>query len=204
MDGPNQNAQVPQGPPVVTAAQFNAKFRSKQEVFRFLSFDCGAYLPSYQTVTIFHLRDLASGKKRIIKAAAVKTIQVPHFEGLSTTTMLYHAKNFPAVGRHLPAEPREVEKLPRAYLANVIYTVVGDPFKEWVDEEIAKRNANIVKEQALAIDMDPEVYRAFMASQHVSVQHGSSGHLMKVSTFSYVDSLSTNRHQPNGDEPRLR
>ena len=131
---------------VVTVAEFNAKYRSKQEVFRFLSFDCGAYLPSYQTVTIFHLRDLACGDRKIIKASAVKTLMVPHFEGLSVDTMLYHAKNFAAVGKALPKEPREVEKLPRAYLANVIYTIVGDPFKLWVDGEIAKRNAKIVED----------------------------------------------------------
>ena len=86
---------------------------------------------------------------------------VPHFEGLSVDTMLYHAKNFAAVGKALPKEPREVEKLPRAYLANVIYTIVGDPFKQWVDGEIAKRNAKIVEDQNLAINMDPEIYAAF-------------------------------------------
>ena len=74
MEGANPNAQAPPRQPVVTAAAFNAKFRSKQEVYRFLSFDCGAYLPSYQTVTVFHCKDLAAGKRRIIKAAAVKTI----------------------------------------------------------------------------------------------------------------------------------
>ena len=47
--------------------------------------------------------------------------------------MLYHAKNWDGVKMALPIETREIEKLPRAYLANVIYTVVGDPFKEWVD-----------------------------------------------------------------------
>jgi hypothetical protein len=51
MDGANQNAQAQQQQHAVTVAEFNAKYRSKQEVFRFLSFDCGAYLPSYQTVT---------------------------------------------------------------------------------------------------------------------------------------------------------
>ena len=65
----------------------------------------------------------------MIKAASVKTIQVPHFEGLSSETMLYHAKNWPNVAQALPTEPREVEKLPRAYLENVIYPVVGAPFK---------------------------------------------------------------------------
>ena len=95
--------------------------------------------------------------------------------------MLFHAKNWPAVAQALPAEPREVEKLPRAYLANVIYTVVGDLFKQWVDSAIAKRNEKIMSDQNLAIDMDPEIYAAFQASQHVSVQHGASGNLMKAS-----------------------
>ena len=33
----------------------------------------------------------------------------------------------------------------------------------------------------MAIEIDPEVYKAFQQSQHVSVQNGSSGHLMKAS-----------------------
>ena len=46
----------------------------------------------------------------------------------------------------LPIEPREVEKLPRAYLANVIYTIVGKPFRDWVDGAIKTRNEKIVAE----------------------------------------------------------
>ena len=111
----------------------------------------------------------------------MKTIQIPHFEGLSTETMLYHARNWPDVARALPSEQREVEKLPRQYIANVIYTVVGPVFKQWVDGEINKRNAKIIEDQDLAIDMDPEIYAAFMASKHVSTQHGASGHMMKAS-----------------------
>ena len=82
---------------------------------------------------VWHLRDLACGERKTIKAAAVKTIAIPHFEGLNTITMLHHAKNWPAVGKALPKEPREVEKLPRAYLGNLIYTIVGQPFREWVE-----------------------------------------------------------------------
>ena len=47
MIGSNQNQQQQQRQHTVTAAEFNAKYRSKPEVFRFLSFDCGTYLPSY-------------------------------------------------------------------------------------------------------------------------------------------------------------
>ena len=68
-------------------------------------------------------------------------------------------------------------------MCSTVYTIVGEPFKVWVDQEIAKRNAKLVAEQNLAIDMDPEIAAAFHASGHISVQHGSSGHLMKVSTI---------------------
>lgn len=123
---------------------------------------------TYFSNLVFHLRDLANGRRRRIKAAEVKTINVPHFEGLSTETMLYHARNWPDVARALPSEQREVEKLPRQYIANVIYTVVGPVFKQWVEGEINKRNAKIIEDQNLAIDMDPEIYEAFMASKHIS------------------------------------
>jgi hypothetical protein len=53
------------------------------EVYRFLSSEVRAYLPSYETVTVWHLRDLAMGVKTIIKCDAVKVIDVPQFEGLA-------------------------------------------------------------------------------------------------------------------------
>jgi len=53
------------------------------EVYRFLSSEVRAYLPSYETVTIWHLRDLDMGKKTIINCDNVKVIDVPQFEGLT-------------------------------------------------------------------------------------------------------------------------
>lgn len=63
---------------------------------------------------MFHLRDLASGKKKIIKASSVKTIQIPHFKGLEMSTMLENSKNFPNVAKSLPDPQTELDKLPRA------------------------------------------------------------------------------------------
>jgi hypothetical protein len=36
----------------ITAASFAAKFKSKREVYLFLTLDCKAYLPCHPTVTI--------------------------------------------------------------------------------------------------------------------------------------------------------
>ncbi len=49
----------------MAAAQFAAKFKSKRECHRFLCVDVGAYIPPLATVTIYHMRDLIGGDKRV-------------------------------------------------------------------------------------------------------------------------------------------
>lgn len=124
----------------MTVAEFSTKYGGKVECYRFLSFDVGAYLPAYDDVTVHHLRDLAMGGRRLLKADNIKTIQIPQFEGLTIENMLQNAKNFPQVMRALPVEPREIKKLPRYYIGNIIYTLVGDPFKKWVQQKIDERS----------------------------------------------------------------
>ena len=94
------------------------------EVYRFLSSEVKAYLPSYETVTVWHLRDLAMGVKRIIYSDRVKHIDVPQFEGLSIQDIFNFASGDQDVESALPPG-NEIKKLSRAYLANVIYTIMG-------------------------------------------------------------------------------
>ncbi len=48
----------------VNAAEFAAKYRSKPECYSFLTVKVKAYLPSVDTVTLYFLRDLISGKSK--------------------------------------------------------------------------------------------------------------------------------------------
>jgi hypothetical protein len=41
-----------------------AKFRTKREVYNFLILDCKAYLPAYDTVTIYFMREIIMGQKK--------------------------------------------------------------------------------------------------------------------------------------------
>ena len=50
----------------VTASNFGSKFSSKKEVYRFLTNECLVYLAPYHTMTVWHMRDLASKKRRRI------------------------------------------------------------------------------------------------------------------------------------------
>ncbi len=58
-------------------------------------------------------------------------------------------------------------KLPREYIGNLIYTIIGEPFQDWVKDRIEKRNAKLKEEQKLEIEMDPEVLRIFQSSTSV-------------------------------------
>ena len=49
---------------MILASEFGAKAKSKREVFVFLSINVMAYLPDYQTVTIYFLKELISGAKK--------------------------------------------------------------------------------------------------------------------------------------------
>ena len=67
----------------------------------------------------------------------------------------------------LPVIKREREKLPRSYLANIIYTLVGDPFKQWVETKVNERHEKR-KKQEDAIMLDPEIAAIFNASNATS------------------------------------
>ena len=90
-------------------------------------------MSSYETITIFHLRDLATGKRSIIKCVDVKVFTIPHYKGLTIETMLEFASDYDKISQALPSESREVMKLARAYVANIIYTLVDQAFADWVD-----------------------------------------------------------------------
>ena len=77
-------------------------------------------------------------------------------------------KHYEEVKRALPYYVGEIDKLHRQYVINVIYTLVGDPFSDWVNEVMTARNERIARERNLNIEMDPEVHKAFMASTSVS------------------------------------
>jgi len=103
-----------------------------------MSAEVRAYVPPYHTVTIFHLRDLAEGKRTIINCDNVKYINIPYYEGLSIDDILEYADqrdNGKAL-KALPEPRKEIEKLPREYISNVVYTICGDHFQGWVNTKI--------------------------------------------------------------------
>jgi len=124
-----------------------------------MSAEVRAYVPPYHTVTVFHLRDLAENKRTIINCDDVKYINIPYYEGLSIDDILDYAgqrDNGKAL-KALPEPRKEIEKLPREYISNVVYTICGDHFQGWVNAKIKERNTKVTKDQNLIIQMDPDI-----------------------------------------------
>ena len=79
-------------------------------------------------MTVWHLRDLATGQKKYIRSDKVRVLNVPQFEGLTTADVLTFAKAYSAVAEHLPIE-KEFAKLPRQFVINIVFSISGQPFE---------------------------------------------------------------------------
>ena len=84
----------------ITAQDFARKMRSKPEVYHFLTHSLGAYLPAYlpayDTVTVWHMRDLASGKRLRLKSKEIKHLNVPQYDGLKLEAFFDWATKYDA------------------------------------------------------------------------------------------------------------
>ena len=49
----------------------------------------------------------------------------------------------------LPEVQREIVKMPRAYICNIIYTFAGEPFAEFVNGKVRARNQKIQQEHSI-------------------------------------------------------
>jgi len=147
----------------MTAKEIGAKARSKEEIYRILADDCNAFLPHPKTVTIYHLADLYHGEKRLINANDSRHLHVPQFEGLTMTDLIEYANGFPDVMIRLPIE-KEIERLPRDYVADIIFTMVGRPFAQWRDQRIDERNHRVALKNNEYCGLAPEVAAAVQRS----------------------------------------
>ena len=87
---------------------------------------------------------------------------------MSVAKMLEWAKRHPEVFNALPREQAEIESLHRTYIANVIYTVVGEDFRDWVNKKMQERTKRIAEERDMNIKMDPEIYQVYKNSTSIS------------------------------------
>ena len=86
-------------------------------------------------MTTYFLKDLISGKKKRIKGKHVMHITIPHYDGLFLDDIASYVQKHPEPMYYLP-DGKEYKKLPKQWIANVCYTVLKEPFAEWVKAQV--------------------------------------------------------------------
>ena len=67
----------------------------------------------------------------VLKSEKAKHLHVPMYKTLTIETILEYGGNSKMLELYLPEE-RDIVKLPRQWIINVIYSLCGDSFREWV------------------------------------------------------------------------
>ena len=137
------------------------------EIFTFIAIDCKGYLPAFNTVTIYFLKDLIEGKRKFVPMDRVNHIHVPAYETLKLEEIFSFFLQHQAVIQFMP-EDKELRRMPKQWVCNVGATVIGQPFLDWVMARVMQRNAQVTKEKNLLISMDSAVAAAFHTSTSVS------------------------------------
>ena len=63
---------------------------------------------------------------------------------------------------------KEIRKMPRQYICNVIYTLVGVPFSKWVTERCTERNENFSQKHGMEIKVINRIAEAADASTAIN------------------------------------
>ena len=70
-------------------------------------------------------------------------------------------------------EEEDMYRLPRQWIANVAYSVIGDEFHKWIANHILERNQKVAKTHNLFINLDPKIAKIFENVQHTSCKYSS-------------------------------
>ena len=118
-------------------------------------------------VTIYFLKDIIHRKKKALKNNEIKRFHVPQYDNLTLKCIGEFICQHPAINDYLPDQP-DLPKTPKQWIVDVCAAVIGQPFKDWVKEQVEDRNAAMKEKREMMIDIDPEMKAAFQASTHVS------------------------------------
>ena len=116
------------------------------------------------------LKDLIAGRKKFIKGHQAEHLEIPQYKSLSVERLYDFMSNYPDTFKYYPVQ-QEIYRLPKEWIANVAYSILGDLFSDWVHEQIEENHEKFMEKHQLGIDMDPEVHQAFLASTAISSKY---------------------------------
>ena len=101
-------------------------------------------------------------------------LHVPQYKDLSIKKLLIEGRKDARLEHYLP-DDRDMGRLPRYFIMNLCYTIVGQPIKDWVSRGVHERNHQIAENRNLIINLDPAIATAFKQSVNISSKYHSYG-----------------------------
>jgi RNAse (barnase) inhibitor barstar len=89
----------------VMTSDLSSYVRSKDDLYAILTINCQLYCPSYDSANIDFLRDVLSGRKKLLPLSEVKQICVPKFKEFDANKLFALALQDGQARQYLP-EPR--------------------------------------------------------------------------------------------------
>ena len=74
----------------------------------------------------------------------MKHLSVPQYEGLNVQDILKNIAMKDGFRNYMPVI-KEIPKLPKQFIINVAYSIIGEPFAKWVRSQIEARNHKVTK-----------------------------------------------------------
>ena len=137
------------------------------------------YLPAYKCTNVYWIKDIMRGKKKAIKTSEVKYLYAPQYDSLSISKLLDFAAAYQAIEDYLP-EARDIPMLPRQWILNVCFTIIGADFGDLVRGQVDNRHSKLAERQDMNVEVDPAILAVIRTSSAVSTTKGNSAHLLKV------------------------
>jgi hypothetical protein len=162
------------------SSSWAAKASTKYETYLLLVTEVKAYLPRLEHVTTYFLKEIISGKKKgqftssflkssiVVKQAVIRYLYVPQYEGLGLKEIYSHIDNDVQLGQYFPDLAKERARLPKQFIVNVLATLTGDSFENWVKDQVISRNLKRAREADKFIEVDKDIFDAFNAATSIS------------------------------------
>lgn len=90
----------------------------------------------------------------------MRHLSCPQYPGLFVNDFWVKSREFPLMEEYWPEE-RDRAALPRQFVINVLYSVVGEAIALWTHNVIEEQNQRVAENRSLLIELDPEIARAF-------------------------------------------
>ena len=87
-------------------------------------------------------------------------------------------------------EERDLSKITRQFVIDIVNTVVKEPFRIWVKLRVEERNEKIKSQMDLNLKLDPEIAKAFHASTNVSSKYFQSKKKLDTNIFNLFSFFS--------------